>query len=76
MRRFNFNQHIDETTGKCLKIIHALAKSAKINWGFRHDVLRIIYKGAILPILAYGVPIWIECLKKKHNAIKLKKCRD
>ena len=72
-RRFNFNQHIEEITGKCLRITHALAKSAKINWGLRHDVLRIIYKGAILPILAYGSPIWIECLKKKHNAVKLKR---
>jgi len=71
--RFNFNQHIDKITGKSIKIIHALSKSAKINWGLRHDVLRIIYNGAILPILSYGAPVWIECLKKKHNAIELKR---
>jgi len=62
-RRFNFNQHIDKITGKSIKIVHALSKSAKINWGLRHDVLRIIYNGA---------PVWIECLKKKQNAIKFK----
>jgi hypothetical protein len=39
----------------------------------RHDVLRIIYNGAILPILSYGAPVWIECLKKKHNVIKLRR---
>ena len=72
-RRCNFNQHIDKIKGKSIKIIHALYKSAKINWGLRHDVLRIIYNGAILPILSYGAPVWIECLKKKHNAIKLKR---
>jgi len=44
-RRFNFNQHIDKITGKSIKIIHALSKSAKINWGLRHDVLRIIQWG-------------------------------
>jgi len=38
-RRFNFNQHIDNVTGKCIKIIHALLKSAKINWELRHAVL-------------------------------------
>jgi hypothetical protein len=38
-RRFNFNQHIDSVTGKCIKIIHALSKSAKINWELRHAVL-------------------------------------
>ena len=72
-RRFNFNQHIDQITGKSIKIVHALSKSAKINWGLRHNVLRIIYNEAILPILSYGALAWIECLKKKHNAIKLKR---
>jgi hypothetical protein len=72
-RRFNFNEHIENIAGKCIKIIHALSKSAKINWGLRHDVLRTIYAGAILPIISYGAPIWIECLKRKHNVAKLKR---
>jgi hypothetical protein len=72
-RRFNFNQHIDNITGKCIKIIHALSKSAKINWGLRQNVLRIIYTGAILPILSYGAPVWIEGLQRKHNSTKLKR---
>jgi hypothetical protein len=38
-KRLNFNAHIDYTTGKCIKLIHALSKSAKVNWGLRHDVL-------------------------------------
>ena len=41
-RRLNFNQHINKITGKSIKIIHSLSKSARINWGLRHDVLRII----------------------------------
>jgi hypothetical protein len=59
-RRLNFNQHIYNITGKCIKIVHVLSKSAKINCGLRHDVLRIIYIGAILPILSYGTPVWIK----------------
>jgi hypothetical protein len=70
-RRFSFNQHIDKETGRCIKIIHALAKSAKINWGLRYDVLRAIYTGAIPPILSYGAPVWIEGLQRKHNATKI-----
>jgi hypothetical protein len=72
-RRFNFNQHIDNITGKCIKIIQELSKSAKINWGLRHDVIRIIYTKAILPIISYGAPVWIKGLKRKHNATKLKR---
>jgi hypothetical protein len=72
-RRFNFNEHIEHITGKRIKFIHALSKSAKMNWGLRHDVLRIIYTGAILPILSYEAPVWIECLKRNNNnATKIK----
>jgi len=71
--RLNFNHHIDKITGKSLKIVHALSRSAKINWGLRHDVLRIMYTGAILPILSYGAPVWIECLKKNTKSLNLKR---
>ena len=47
--RFSFNKHIEYITGICIKLIHALSKSAKINWGLRHDIFIIIYTGAILP---------------------------
>jgi hypothetical protein len=32
-----------------------------------------MYTGAILPVLSYGAPVWIEGLKRKHNATKLKR---
>jgi len=66
---------MENIAGKCIKIIHAISKSAKINWKLRHDVLRIIYLGAILPILSYEAPIWIECLKRKYNVAKLKRVK-
>lgn len=50
-----------------------MSKSAKIKWGLSHDVMRIIYKGAIPPILSYGAPVWIEAINKKHNAAKIKR---
>jgi hypothetical protein len=72
-KRLNFNAHIEYTTGKCIKLIHALSKSAKINWGLRHDVLQMIYSGAILPILSYGVQVWEDGLQRKSNATKLRR---
>jgi ribonuclease HI len=72
-RIFNFNVHTEYTTEKCIKFIHALSKSAKVNWGLRHDVLRIIYLGAILPLLSYGAPVWLGSLQQNSNALKLKR---
>jgi hypothetical protein len=72
-KRFNFNAHIDYTTGKCIKLIHALSNSAKVNWALRHDVLRMIYLGAILPILSYGAQVWVDSLQRNSNSSKLRR---
>jgi hypothetical protein len=56
-------------TGKCNKLIHALAKSANLGWGLNHEALHTIYKGAVLPLMLYGAPIWIGAIGKKCNKI-------
>jgi hypothetical protein len=60
------------TPAKIRDSINGMNKNKAPPWGLRHDDLRIIYAGAILPIISYGAPIWIECLKRKHNVAKLK----
>ena len=46
-----FREHINYITEKYSKLIFALSKSAKLNWGLSHDALKSIYTGAILPLL-------------------------
>ena len=55
--KFKFNEHITHAAAKCTKLIYTLSKSAKLTWGLRHNVLRTIYEGAILPLLMYGAPV-------------------
>ena len=38
-----------------------------MNWGLRSKALYTIYKGAILPLIIYGVPVWIKALEKECN---------
>jgi hypothetical protein len=45
----------------------------KVYWGLRHEVLRMIYSGAILPILPYGAQVWIDSMQRNSNASKLRK---
>jgi hypothetical protein len=40
-----------------MKLINALSKSARINWGLRHEALKTIYNGATLPQLLYAAPV-------------------
>ena len=49
--KLNFREPIIQTSKKCTTLIHALAKSAKLNLGLKHEVLNTIYKGAILPLM-------------------------
>ena len=62
--RFSFDRHVDYITGKCIPIINTLAKSVKLKWGMGHRALKVMYSGAIEPILTYGTPIWEKALKK------------
>jgi len=68
--KFQFNEHITYAAEKCAKLIHSLSKAAKLTWGIKHEVSATIYKGAILPLLTYGAPIWIEAMNFKHNRQK------
>jgi hypothetical protein len=63
--KLTFKDHINYLTEKCSKLIFALSKSAKRNWGLGHDALKTIYNGAILPLILYGAPILRNALTKK-----------
>ena len=66
--RFNFDKHVDYITGKCTPTrTNMLAKSAKLNWGLWHRALKVIYNGAIEPILTYGAAVWKKALTKQNN---------
>ena len=65
--KLNLRENIMYISSKCNKLIHALSKSAKQSWGLRHVALHTIYKRAILPILLYGAPVWIEALENECN---------
>jgi len=46
---------------------YSLSKSAKTTYGLKHEALKTIYKGAILPLLLYGAPVWNEAIKYEYN---------
>ena len=68
--RFNFNTHIDHTLAKLITLINMLARTAKLRWDLEHKALKTIYKGAVVPILMYGAPIWVEAMWKNRNLTK------
>jgi hypothetical protein len=69
--KLTFREHITHVTEKCRKIIFALSKSAKLNWGLSHKALKTLYTGGIQLLLLYGAPVWAEILEKTSHRIKL-----
>ena len=68
--KFRFHDHITYAAEKSAKLIHSLSKAAKLTWGIKHKAIETIYKGAILPQLTYGAPVWIEAMNFEHNRQK------
>jgi len=69
--KLTFREHINYIKEKCSKLIFALSRSAKINWGLSHNALKSVYTGAILPLLLYGAPIWVNVITKACYRTKL-----
>jgi ribonuclease HI len=69
--KLTFKDHLNYIAEKCSKLIFALTRTAKLNWGLGHRALKTIYTGAILPLLQYGAPIWIKALAKNTYKMKL-----
>jgi len=68
--KFRFQEHINYAAEICAKLIYNLSKMAKLSWGIKHPVIVTICKGAILPLLTYGAPVWIDTMKYEHNKQK------
>ena len=47
-----------------------LIKSGQNDVGIKHAAMATIYKGAILPLLTYGAPIWIQAMDHEYNRRK------
>ena len=68
--KFKFREHLTYAAEKCTKLMISFCKSTKITWVLRHTVLKMLYEGAILPLLLYGAPVWIDAMKYTCNIRK------
>jgi hypothetical protein len=68
--KFRFQEHINYAADCCTKLIYKLSKMAKLSWGIKHAAIKTIKKGAILPLLTYRAPVWIDAMKYEHNRQK------
>jgi len=63
--KITFQDHVYYVEEKYTKLIFTLSKSAKVTWGLKHEALKTIYTGGILPLILYGAPVWKSVLDNK-----------
>jgi len=71
--RLTFDKHNENIVEKSMTMTYMLGKSAKLHWGLGHKSLKIIYEGALIPILTFGAPVWEEAAGKHRNLCKLQR---
>jgi hypothetical protein len=69
--KLTFRDHAHYIEEKCTKLIFTLSKSEKVTWGLKHDALKTIYLGGILPLILYGAPVWKSVLDNTCYKAKL-----
>jgi hypothetical protein len=68
--KLKFSEHISYAAERWTKLIHGLFKLAKVSRRLKHEALKTIYKGAILPLLLYGAPVCYEAMTYEYNKLK------
>ena len=63
-KNMTFRPHFDHIAAKWNKLLNGLAVASRSTWGMDSKTLRIIYRGAIEPLIFYCVPVFMNCFNK------------
>jgi len=63
--KLTFKEHANYLLTKVSKLINNLLRFAKIEYGLNAKAMDVIYKGAVLPIISYGVSVWAQAIDRQ-----------
>jgi hypothetical protein len=70
--RLTFYKHIEHIAEKSKTLIYMLSKTAKLRWGLGHKSLKMVYEGALVPLMTYGAPSGRRQTLNKDTSIRCK----
>ncbi|XP_054715555.1 uncharacterized protein LOC129225035 [Uloborus diversus] len=71
--KLRWRQHISYVSNKCEKVLLGFMRISKNVYGVKTDVLKLIYKKGIVPLISYGSRAWGNSLRKKTNSKLLRR---
>ncbi|CAH2109322.1 unnamed protein product [Euphydryas editha] len=64
-RKLTFNSHVANVCRRSIAFYHQLARTAKATWGLHPEVIRIIYKAVVEPVILYAAAVWEPAVHKQ-----------
>jgi hypothetical protein len=65
--KLNWKIQMNYLKTKAIQLVMNITSFAKNKYGLNRRSLEVIYKGAIIPIISYGSPVWYKALDRKQN---------
>lgn len=69
--KLSWHSHVDYACAKTAKMAKTITKIAREGWGLSPEVINILYRGAVEPMLAYAAPVWSQATNKRTVIRKL-----
>lgn len=69
--KLTFREHFNHLASKAKKLLAGLSLTTRPTWGLNSEILHIIYRGAVEPMILYCASSWEKCLKLKWSQQKL-----
>ncbi|CAN0138584.1 unnamed protein product, partial [Heterosigma akashiwo] len=64
-RKLSWTAHVSKRIEKARVLLARLQMCVRRTWGLKPRVVKILWKGAVEPILLNGVGVWAAALKRK-----------
>lgn len=74
-QKLTFNTHVNNVCKKAHNVYRQLSRAAKISWGLHPEVIEVIYRATIIPIVTYAASAWAQetnklGIQKQLNAVQ------
>ncbi len=72
-KKLNFTAHIESVCSKVERLTMHLSRAIKPSWGLRYDVVKIIYRSVIEPIILYCSSVWADAAQSRWGSRRLER---
>ncbi|WP_165480169.1 reverse transcriptase domain-containing protein, partial [Clostridioides difficile] len=70
-----WNKHVDYVASRSITLFRQLSRTFGRQWGIKGHLIRLMYLGAVEPVISYACSAWLDALQKQYICKKLLKAQ-